>query len=170
MRPRKKVSDDQKRRIEEMMRSSRDVDDFKRIQSVWLRVIFDMSLEEIAEATGLKANTIRMIHSRFLREGELALIGVGRGGRRRQNMTFEEELKFLEQFLEKSRRGEILIVSEIKRSYEEKRGNEVPKSTIYRLLARHGWRKISPRPYHPKGDKAAQEDFKKNSRRSSTKL
>jgi hypothetical protein len=31
------------------------------------------------------------------------------------------------------------------------------------MLARHGWRKIVPRPKHPKADTDAQEEFKKNS-------
>jgi hypothetical protein len=29
------------------------------------------------------------------------------------------------------------------------------------LLARHGWRKLMPRPHHPQRDLAAQQDFKK---------
>jgi transposase len=35
------------------------------------------------------------------------------------------------------------------------------RSTIYRLLERHGWRKVMPRPRHPKADVAAQAAFKK---------
>src|SRR5580704_5911495 len=35
------------------------------------------------------------------------------------------------------------------------------KSTIYNLLARHGWRKLMPRPFHPRRDIAAQNAFKK---------
>jgi Winged helix-turn helix len=34
-------------------------------------------------------------------------------------------------------------------------------STIYNLLARHGWRKLMPRPFHPKRNLAAQNAFKK---------
>jgi hypothetical protein len=33
-------------------------------------------------------------------------------------------------------------------------------TVTYRLLERHGWRKIVPRPQHPKTDKASQETFK----------
>jgi len=29
------------------------------------------------------------------------------------------------------------------------------------MLHRHGWKKLVPRPKHPKSDKKAQEDFKK---------
>src|SRR6266850_868334 len=40
-------------------------------------------------------------------------------------------------------------------------GHETSNSTVYNLLARHGWRKLMPRPFHPKRDLAAQHDFKK---------
>jgi hypothetical protein len=33
--------------------------------------------------------------------------------------------------------------------------------TVYNLLTRHGWRKLMPRPFHPKRDIAAQNAFKK---------
>ena len=75
----------------------------------------------------------------------------------------DEERLFLSSFLKKSARGEILVVSEIKKAYEKAVGHRVPKSTIYRIVARHGWRKIAPRPRHPKGDAVLQEEFKKNS-------
>ena len=35
-------------------------------------------------------------------------------------------------------------------------------STTYRLLARHGWRKVQPDTKHPKGDPVKQDEFKKN--------
>jgi len=78
-------------------------------------------------------------------------------------MTADEENAFLSSFLEKAARGEILIVDEVKRAYEKAVKHVVPKSTIYRMLARHGWRKITPRPHHPKADVLLQEEFKKNS-------
>ena len=47
----------------------------------------------------------------------------------------------------------------------EKLGRDIPMAATYRLLARHGWRKVQPDTKHPKGDPAAQEEFKKNSRK-----
>ena len=32
------------------------------------------------------------------------------------------------------------------------------------MMARHGWRKVVPRPHHPKSDTATQADFKKTGR------
>jgi Winged helix-turn helix len=34
-------------------------------------------------------------------------------------------------------------------------------STVYNLLARHQWRKLMPRPFHPNRDVEAQKRFKK---------
>jgi transposase len=141
--------------------------DFRRVQCVWLRGKLGLSNEQIAVAVGWSPNTVRAWHSRYLRYGEDVLVGAGRGGRRHAYLKPEEEAAFLEGFLEQAERGGILVVAEIKAAYEEAVGQPVPKSTVYRMLARHGWRKIAPRPRHPKGDPAAQEAFKKNSPRSS---
>jgi hypothetical protein len=53
------------------------------------------------------------------------------------------------------------VVSEIKEAYEKVVGHRVPKSTIYGIVARHGWRKIAPRSHHPKGDLLLQGEIKK---------
>jgi hypothetical protein len=84
-------------------------------------------------------------------------------------LSIDQEDEVLRPFLEKAGIGDILIVSPIKIAYEQAVGHVVPKSTIYRLLARHGWRKSAPRPRHPMANKEAQEEFKKNSKRSSQK-
>jgi hypothetical protein len=57
----------------------------------------------------------------------------------------------------------MLTVAEIQQAYQEQLGKAVAPSTIYRLLDRHGWRKVVPRPRHPKADVAAQAAFKKGS-------
>jgi transposase len=63
--------------------------------------------------------------------------------------------------LAQSEKGGILEASRVKAAYEQVLGRKVPKSTIYRMLARHGWRKVVPRPRHPKSDASAQAEFKK---------
>jgi len=90
-------------------------------------------------------------------------MGVGRGGRRHQNLTVEEERAFLSDFLAEAKRGGMLEVSGLKAAYERTVGHSVPNSTVYRMLKRHGWRKLAPRPRHPKGDPLRRESFKKNS-------
>jgi hypothetical protein len=55
------------------------------------------------------------------------------GGRRRQNMTFDEEQILLALFLEKAKGGGVLIVTPIQVAYEERTGHKVAESTIYRM-------------------------------------
>ena len=77
-------------------------------------------------------------------------------------MSIEEETRFLQRFFNKTIMGEMTTVFEIKEAFEKRIGKTVHKSTIYRLLSRHGWRKVVPRPTHGEAYKKEQEEFKKN--------
>lgn len=99
-------------------------------------------------------------------------LGAGQGecgGRRRENMTPEEEMAFLAPFFEKAAAGGILVVTEIKQALATRLGRKVALASVYNLLHRHGWRKIAPDKRHTKTDAEAQEDWKKNSPNSSRK-
>jgi len=122
-----------------------------------------MNSYQVAEAVGLNSGTVRQIQFRYFKAGESELIGVGRGGRHNENLSLEEEDRLLAGFEDKSKIGGVLVASEVKAAYEKAVGQKVFKSTVYRMLARHGWRKIAPKSSHPKADLKAQEDFKKNS-------
>ena len=76
-------------------------------------------------------------------------------------MTLEEEKALLARFVKAAGAGEMLNIHDLKAAYEKAIGHETSKSTIYNLLARHGWRKLMPRPFHPRRDIAAQDAFKK---------
>lgn len=58
--------------------------------------------------------------------------------------------------------GGMVEASALRRTYEEKVGAKVAKSTVYRLLARQGWRKLVPRPYPPDASQQQQKAFKKS--------
>ena len=117
--------------------------------------------EEIALHTGVSATTVHRVISTYNRLGPTALETPGKGGRRHEYLTLPEEQAFLAPFFAQAARGEIATVAQIQRAYEAKVGHEVDESTIYRLLNRHGWRKLMPRPRHPQADLQEQEQFKK---------
>ena len=85
------------------------------------------------------------------------------GGRRRQLMSMAEEEAFLRPWVEQAEHGGVLVVPPIHKALEERLGRTVHLSTVYRLLARHGWRKVEPDTCHPKRDEEAQDAFKKTS-------
>lgn len=64
-------------------------------------------------------------------------------------------------FAQRAEAGGMLSVSEIQQAYREHTGHEVARSTIYRLLDRHGWRKVAARPRHRNADVAAQATSRK---------
>jgi hypothetical protein len=152
-------------RLKILMKQARSKSEFQRIQAVYLRVATKMTPEDIAAALAWHPGTVRNIHSAFLQSGEKAFHVLSRGGRHRENLSFSEEEALLGQFLDISGDGGVIVVSGIKAAYEQKLGQQVPKSTVYRMLARHDWRQIVPRPRHPKSDSVVQEAFKKTSRK-----
>jgi len=98
-------------------------------------------------------------------KGQDVFILQGRGGRRRGLLSWNEEEELLEELRERGERGAIVIAKTIREYAAKKLGTEVSKDYAYDLLHRHGWRKIEPRPRHPKSDSETQEEFKKNFQR-----
>ncbi len=109
--------------------------------------------------------TVHDVISSYNRLGVAAVETAGKGGRRHQYLTLEEEQEFLAPFFAQAQEGLIATTAEIWRAFETRVGHEVDDSTIYRLLHRHGWRQLMPRPRHPKADSQAQAHFKKTLQR-----
>jgi transposase len=115
--------------------------------------------KEIAKHTGVSVATVHKLIASYNKLGVAAVETVGKGGRRNEYMTFKEEQELLLPFFERARKGEITTIAPIKHGFEERVGREVDETTIYRLLERHQWRKLVPRPFHPKADKEEQRLF-----------
>lgn len=142
-------------------------DEFERVQCVWLRVALGLSPEQIAEGLGRHVVTVRRIQESFAKHGASVFSTKPKGGRRRQNLSLGEEAEFLESFRHRAASGQVTVANEIHAALEARIGRRVAKSTVYRMLHRHGWRKVSPRPQHPKQDPEAVPAFKKTRRKHS---
>ena len=163
MRTPKPIPEEAKEVLKRILKETKDKWSYQRVQCVWLRAALGMKPDEIGLALGWNPVYVRQVQANYLREGVEALQPVGRGGRYHQNLALEEEEELLKPFFRQAEEGGILVVTEIRAAYEAKVGHAVPKSTVYRMLERHGWRKIAPRPRHPKSDPVAQAAFKKTS-------
>jgi len=170
MRPRKAFPPDSVDVLRALLSQAERAEDARRIQAVLIRALDDSPPERIAVMVGLSVTTVRSLHSQFLRHGAACLVDrPGRGGSRRRHLSAETENRILAGFIERSKVGGVLHVGEIRAAIEAEVGHRVAASTIYRLMIRHGWRKVSPRPHHPKRDPAQVEPFKKSSRKSRKK-
>lgn len=144
------------------MKASKDTRQLIRWQIVYNALVNPRKAEDIAVCVGASKSLVQKMVSRYNREGAHAIEMKNCGGRYHEYLSPEEEIKFLAPFFQKAERGELTTVREIHIAYEEYIGNTAHETTIYRLLERHNWRKLLPRSVHPKADKQAQEDFKKN--------
>lgn len=143
---------------------AKTAEDLRQAQAVLLPLAFGLSLEQTAQAIGVSVGWACRLRTEFIRRGgPRAGRGPARGGRRRENMTMDEEQAFLGPFLEKAAAGKILVVSEIRQALEARLERTVALASVYNLLHRHGWRKIAPDKRHPRADAQAQEEWKKNS-------
>ena len=132
----------------------------QRIQMVLLRES-GMAQPTIAAAMGVSLSTVNRAHMAYDHGGIKALKPKPNGGRRHENMTLAEEKALLARLAKAAGAGEMLNIHDLKAAYEKAIGHATSDSTIYNLLHRHGWRKLMPRPFHPKRDLAAQNAFKK---------
>ena len=155
-----KCSKDQVERLRKGLKREKDPTVRQRIQMVLLRED-GMTQPKIAELTGMSLSTVNRAHMAYDNGGVNALRSKPTGGRRRENMTLEEEKAFLAKFTKTAGAGQLLNVRELKSAYEKQIGHPTSNSTIYDLLARHQWRKLMPRPFHPQRNIEAQEAYKK---------
>jgi len=147
--------------LAERLKTAASRSEYQRIQCVLIRATLGSTAAEIAQLLGWSTATVHVIHSRWAKEGDAIFDLRARGGRRHQNLSAEQEAEMLAPFIAQAEAGGMLKVVDIQQAYEERVGKTVAPSTIYRLLERHGWRKVVPRPRHPKADAAAQAALKK---------
>lgn len=150
--------------VKQLMDASKSKDEFRRYQALYLRISNQSPTSLISQITGLSVSHIHKIHSLCYRNGISAIATKPKGGRHRSYLSLEEEVAMLCEIEKTAIKGGVVEIGKVHKLFEEKVGGKVAKYTAYRLLHRHGWRKIAPRPYHPKQKADAMETFKKSGR------
>jgi transposase len=163
MRPAQPFSASTKRWLVTLLAQAASPAEYERILCVWLRASLGLTCQQIATVLGWHPGSVRNLQARVLREGVVVLQQPGRGGRHRAHLTLAEEQDLLADFCWTASEGGVVEAGPLRAAYEKQVEHPVAKSTLYRLLARHGWRKLVPRPYHPDASAEAQKAFKKSS-------
>jgi transposase len=101
--------------------------------------------EDIAKTVGVSLATVHQVMSTDQRRGVEAIETPGKGGRRRQSLTVEQDQAFLQPFVARAAKGEIATVAEIHQALSQRGGHPVDDSTTSRLLNRQGWSKPGTR-------------------------
>ena len=146
--------------IEKALKRTSGVPEMRRLQCVLMGAQGSFS-HDIAPIVSLSDTRVRQVWALYKSEGLEALLGENRGRyRSRAYLTHKEEEDLLKPFFEKAIDGELLTIRDIYVAYEEKIKKKVYPSVVYDMLHRHNWRKVVPRPAHPKQDKESQKTFK----------
>ena len=152
--------------IEELkhaMMNSSNKDEYRRLHCIYLAATQpDMTIKEIAAITLYSERMVNYIYLAFRKDG-FKSVKDKRGGRFRENLSLEEESKLLKRFAEHSESCKLICATVIKSEYEKVINRQVNKSVIYRLLFRHGYRKIVPYKRHHESNQEEQSTFKKTS-------
>lgn len=133
-----KYTELQRCEVEEALIEAVTVEEFQRVQAVWLQMSFGFSAAEISRALGIHQASVWRIHARYRSEGAKMFKTAAKGGRRNANMDVFEEKKLMQPFLIRAHYGENVSVSEVRQACEMMLGRRVSGSTVYRLLKRHG--------------------------------
>src|SRR3954471_2462982 len=114
--------------------------DYRRVLCVWLRAAHGLPAAEIARTLGWRISSVYNLHSRY-----------------------QQERRLLASFIGTARQVGVVETGLIRHAYERQGGHPAAQSTGYRLWARHGWRKLAPRPAHPDASREMPMAFKKSS-------
>lgn len=144
--------------------TSTSVESLRQCQAVLLPALFGATLAQTAHVLGVGRATVARLQAVFRKHGS-AVPPAARnwGGRRQSLLTLEEERAFLKPWLARAATGNLVVVSPIRAALAQRLGQPVKPSVVYRLLARHGWRKVAPDTRHPKSKPEVQAAWKKNS-------
>jgi len=150
--------------------NAKTISELRMAQALLMPLKFGLSLDDTSVALGLSKSWTFRLRQRFGR------IQSGREQpknqqvlRNRARMTLEEESALLAPYIEQAKQGGVIIVPPLKAKIEKALGRPMAQSTVYAMLHRHGWRKLAPDKRHPESDPVAQEEWKKNSPKRSSK-
>jgi hypothetical protein len=143
----------------EAAQKAKTADELRMAQAVLIPGLLDVPDRVVGQMLGRSRGTIVQLRKKF--GASQRSQARNWGGRRYGYLTIHQERDFLSRYLKQAAQGGIVVVSEIRQAFEALVGHKVAQTTIYRMLDRHNWRTILPRPRHQESDTKAQEGFKK---------
>ena len=142
------VSTEEYEAIKQAEKETKDKNISRRLRVLMLRYE-GWKVREIAKMLGMRINSISQLCRRYKEQG-LEEFKRNKYTSHRQALTNEQEQAILSKFEEAAEAGHEITAQEIKAEFDKVRGKDTGRGYIYMLLKRHGWRKVMPRPRHPK--------------------
>jgi transposase len=144
-------------------REAQGAEELRRRLSVWLTFL-GYAAHQVADWLQVSKQAVWLWVGQYNRQGPGALERAGRGGRRWGFLSLEQEAHLLGDWEQRAQRGQVLTAKALRPGLAQAAGRAVSMAYVYRVLKRHRWRKLGPRPRHVKASVRQQEAFKKTSR------
>jgi len=143
-------------------REARSADELRCRLSVWLTFL-GYAAHQVAYWLQVSKQAVWLWVGQYNRQGPGALERVGRGGRRWAFLSLAQEAQLLGRWEQRAEQGQVLTAKALRPQLRQAAGRDVSMAYVYRVLKRHRWRKLGPRPRHIKASVQQQEAFKKTS-------
>src|SRR3990172_4524105 len=95
MRPARAFPKGASKQLAKALKQAKGKSEFQRIQCLWRRASLGLGAGQVAQAMGWQPSSVRRLQAQYRKEGKPVLPAVGRGGRRNQNRTVEQERQWL---------------------------------------------------------------------------
>jgi transposase len=153
------TQDDVSRAID--LRDMSDNPKEKRAGIIFLLIaVQGLSREQVADSFGIDVKTV-FNDMKLVRNPDKSQGSENWGGRRHFLMTEDEEKHFLSEFENEGKTGLIITMPELHAKYNSRVGKNTSKSTFYKMLKRHKWKKNLPDTKYLNNNPEIQEEFKK---------
>jgi hypothetical protein len=127
---------------------------YQEAQAILLPLELGLTLEQTTSAIGRSVSMTCKLRNRRRREIAREIEPKKHKSQLRNHAyaSLEQEAAALDQVLAKACEADVVIIAQLLPAFEKALGKPLNLSTLYRMLARHGWRKLAPDTAHPKGD------------------
>lgn len=140
----------------QLLKAARTAGDLRLAQAVLLPLDLGLSLAQTARAIGRSRGATCTMRTRFCKmaEGQIAPPRSKRALRNRAKADLAQEAQILDAVMAGPAAGEGRIAG-IQRAIAAQLGKPLALSSVYRMLARHGWRRLPPQRRADRGATAA---------------
>ncbi len=128
-----------------LIETATTVQQLRRGQAMLLPALTGASMDTTATLLGLGRNQVCVLRRQFRAPDQAPMLGDQdrRGGRRRELLSLQDEARFVQDFIDQAKQQGAPTVALIHAALQERVGKRVPRSTVHRMLGRHGWTKIT---------------------------
>ena len=149
--------------LQAWVREAPDKGSYQRRLAIWLTHLGPSPAWAVAEMLGVSQQAVWKWVAEYNRQGPDGLQREGRGGRRWALLSERQEQAVLGRLAKQAAAGDVITAKQVLPAVCEAVGRDVSLAYVYKLLHRHAWRKLGPRPRHVKQKPAAHAAFKQTS-------